>query len=160
MGEQLTIRSLELSDAPALSAMLCAQCAVYAHFFNPFKFDEATITGILRERERDVYMGVFWNGEIIGFFMLRGWDAGYTVPTYGVLIAERYRGYGLAPLSLRMAKIICKTTRAPRLMLKVDSENASAKAVFEKERFIPAGEETRGGKLIYYFDINEQRAKS
>jgi len=160
MDEQLTIRSLELSDASALSALLCAQRAVYAHFFNPFKFDEATITAILRERERDIYMGMFWGGELVGFFMLRGWDTGYAVPTYGVLIAERYRGYGLAPLSLRMAKIICETNRAPRIMLKVDSENACAKAVFEKERFIPAGEETRGGKLIYYFDINERRAKS
>lgn len=160
MDEQLTIRSLELSDAPALSALLCAQRTVYARFFNPFKFDEATITGILRERERDIYMGIFWGGELIGFFMLRGWDAGYAVPTYGVLIAEKYRGYGLAPLSLKMAKIICQTNRAPRIMLKVDAENAGAKAVFEKERFVPAGEEIRSGKLIYYFDLNERRAKS
>ncbi len=160
MDEQLTIRSLELSDASALSALLCAQTPDYAHFFNPFKFDEATITGILRERERDIYMGMFWGSELVGFFMLRGWDAGYTVPTYGVLIDERYRGYGLAPLSLRMSKIICESNRAPRIMLKVDSENACAKAVFEKERFTPAGEEARGGKLIYHFEIDERRTKS
>lgn len=160
MNEQLAIRSLIPTDAPALSALLRAQRAAYAHFFHPFDFDEVSIAVILRESQRDVYMGMFWGDLLAGFFMLRGWDANYMVPAYGVLIDEKYRGYGLAPLSLKIAKMICERDGTRRMMLKVDPDNTCAKAVFEKARFTPAGVETHTGKLIYYFDIDERRAKS
>ncbi len=153
MDEQLAIRSLTRADAPALSALLRAQRDAYAHFFHPFDFDEASIAGILCESRRDVYMGMFWGDTLTGFFMLRGWDAHYTVPAYGVLIDEKYRGYGLTPLSLRIAKMICETNGARRMMLKVDPDNTCAKAVFERARFVPAGVEAHTGKLIYHFHI-------
>ncbi len=157
---QLSIRSLKPADAPALSALLQGQRGVYSHFFHPFNFDEAVIADILSEFRDDVYMGMFWGSTLIGFFMLRGWDAGYADPAYGVLIDEQYRGYGLAPLSLSMAKMICKTHGSPRIMLKVDIENDCAKTVFERARFTPDGVEARTGKLIYRFEIDDRRAKS
>lgn len=160
MRSQLRIRSLEPADAPALSALLLAQRPAYVHFFHPFSFDEATIAAILRERRRDVYMGMFWDDEIAGLFMLRGWDAGYATPTYGILTGEKYRGYGLAPLSLRMAKIIGEANGARRIMLKVNPENTCAKTVFERARFVFAEAEAESGKLIYYFDLDDRRAKS
>jgi hypothetical protein len=32
-------------------------------------------------------MGIYWQAEL-RFFMLRGWDEGFDVPAYGVLIDE------------------------------------------------------------------------
>lgn len=157
---QLSIRQLEVSNAPTLSGLLCRQRQSYINFFHPFDFDEETITGILRERRQDVYEGVFWDGNLIGFFMLRGWDAGFTVPAYGVLIDEKFRGYGLAQISLRMAKIISAAKGAERIMLKVERANLRAKAVFEKAQFMLAGTDTDAdGLLVYYFDLHERRKK-
>jgi RimJ/RimL family protein N-acetyltransferase len=160
MNSQLIIRSLESTDACKLSAMLLDQHHAYVHFFRPFDFDEVTVGGILRERRRDVYMGIFWGEDLAGFFMLRGWDDGYEVPTYGVLIDEKYCGIGFAPLSLRMAKIIGKAAGARRIMLKVDPDNACAKAVFERARFVFTEAKDERGRLIYHFDLDDRHAKS
>ncbi len=161
LKDQLIIRQLEVSDAPALSGLLCHQRQSYVSFFHPFDFDEAIITGILRERRQDVYEGIFWGGSLVGFFMLRGWDAGFAVPAYGVLIDEKFRGYGLAQISLRMAKIISTEKGAGRIMLKVERANVRAKAIFEKAHFTLAGTNTSAdGMLLYYFDLHERRKKS
>ncbi len=159
MSDSLTIRSLNLEDAPQLSAMLRAQSRDYARFFTPFSFDEETISGILDKRERDVFMGMYWRNRLVGFFMLRGWDEGYEVAAYGVLTDQAYRGYGLARLSLEMAKIICRLCRTPRMMLKVHPRNIVAKTLFEKARFVLDGADDRGN-LVYYFEINERSGKS
>ncbi len=88
MKTALIVRSLEVEDTPALSAMLRAQSQTYTRFFNPFKFDPETIASLLAKRNRDVFTGIYWQAGLAGFFMLRGWDAGFDVPAYGVLIDE------------------------------------------------------------------------
>ena len=159
MTDGFKILPLETKDAPQLSAMLCAQSSAYVRFFNPFSFDEDTIVNILTGRHQDVFMGIYWQDELAGFFMLRGLDEGYEVPSYGVLIAESYSGYGLTRLTLKMAKSICKLRRSPRIMLKVHPENTAAKSLFEEARFIQTGIDAASGHLVYHFDINERSTK-
>lgn len=158
MNGNITIRALDATDAPELSAMLSSQTHEYSRFFTPFGFDRDTIAAILAKRERDIFMGTYWQNRLVGFFMLRGWDEGYEVPAYGVLIDETHRGYGLAKLSLEMAKIICTLCHAPRMMLKVHPQNIAAKMLFEEARFALHGTDTRG-HLVYYFEINDRTAK-
>ena len=158
-NQHLTIRPLEVRDAAALARLLQAQPPEYVQFFHPFDFDEATVTKVLAERQRDVMTGLYWAGEVVGFYMLRGWDAGYEVPSYGVLVDEKFRGCGLTSLTIRMAKIVCKMRGAPRLMLKVHPDNARAKVLYEKARFRKAGVEADSNHLIYYFDLDGWTAK-
>lgn len=159
MEEGLIIRSLEVLDAPELSTLLRSQSLTYLRFFNPFNFKEENIARLLAEREKDVWVGFNWQGRLIGFFMLRGWDEGYGVPTYGVLIDEKFRGYGFASLSLKIAKSIGRLRRAPRLMLKVHPENLAAKALFEGAKFKPAGVDADSANLIYHFDLPRSATK-
>ncbi len=151
----LTTRSLERDDAPELSRMLQSQSPIYVRFFTPFSFDEVTLRRLLSERDRDMWMGFYWQKELVGFFMLRGWDEGYEAPAYGVLIAEPFSGYGLTTLSLTMAKTICRLRGAPRIMLKVHPGNFSAKSLFERAKFIQTGIDPGSGNLIYHFDVNK-----
>ena len=102
--EYLAIRSLRVEDSAALSLLLRSQPPNYARFFYAFSFEEDAISKLLSERQRDFYAGVFWQGELAGFFMLRGWDAGYEVPSFGVLIDEKHRGGAFMRLSLDAAK--------------------------------------------------------
>lgn len=160
MDNNLTIRPLAVDDAPALSSLLQSQTAGYARFFSPFGFDVKTITDVLATQRQDVLMGLFWQEQMVGFFMLRGWDNGYDVPAFGILIDEKYKGYGLEMLSLETAKIICRLRGALRMMIKMHPDNISAKGVARKTGFVLSGVEEKSGNLIYHFDIAPRREKS
>lgn len=160
VGNNLVIRPLAIEDAPALSSFLQSQTTGYARFFRPFGFDANTIADVLANARQDVLMGLYWQEQMVGFFMLRGWNEGYAVPSFGILIDESYRGCGLEMLSLETAKIICRLRGASRLMIKMHPDNISAKGVARKTGFVQSGIEAESGNLIYHFDIRPRREKS
>jgi RimJ/RimL family protein N-acetyltransferase len=158
--EDLTIRPLQVEDASALSLMLRSQKPSYARFFTPFGYDEQSIASVLANRGEDVFMGVYWQEQVAGFFMLRGWDEGYEIPAFGILIDEKYRGDGLEMLSLETTKVICKLRGAPRIMFKMHPENISVKGVARKTGFIRTGVEASNGNVIYHMDVHHRATKS
>lgn len=160
MDSNLAIRPLAVEDAAALSSMLLSQSPEYARFFRPFDFDTDTIANVLASQRQDVLMGLYWQSQMVGFFMLRGWNEGYDVPAFGILIDENYRGCGLEMLSLETAKIICKLRGATRLMIKMHPDNISSKGVARKTGFVQSGVEAESGNLIYHFDIRPRREQS
>lgn len=159
MKGQFITRLLRADDAGEFARLLAAQSTAYARFFSPFSFSPADVSRLLADRERDIFMGMYWQERLVGFFMLRGWDEGYEVPAYGVLIDEGHAGCGLATLSLRAAKAICRLCAAPRLMLKVHPDNGRAKSLFERAGFVRTGVDAGSGTLIYHFDLNGRAAK-
>lgn len=155
LTDNFTIRPLNLEDASDLSSLLLAQTLDYVRFFNPFNFDHPSVANLLAEQGMDVFMGIYWQERLSGFFMLRGWNSGYEIPSYGVLIDEQYSGYGLTRLSLKLAKSICKLRHVPRIMLKVNADNLIAKRLFEEAGFAQTGVDAPTGNLIYHFDFNQ-----
>lgn len=151
-NEYLTFRSLLPEDAAAMSAMLRAQPPEYARFFYAFSFDQAAIAKTLAERIRDVYTGIYWQGQLVGFFMLRGWDAGHEVPSFGLLIDEKQRGRAFMRLSLDMAKLICRLCGAPRLMAKIHPDNVSPRGA-RRLGLIQTGVEAETGNIIYHLEL-------
>src|SRR5689334_7341413 len=99
--------------------MLTNESAEYMHFFVAFAFDEASLRVMLESAKRDLYMGIWWSDRLVGIFMLRGWDAGYEVPSYGAMIAEHMSGKGLATIAIEVAKSICRIQQVRRMMLKI-----------------------------------------
>jgi hypothetical protein len=150
--EYLDIRSLRVEDAAAVSLLLRSQPPDYARFFYAFSSDETEIARILATRVRDAYSGLFWQGRLVGFFMLRGWDAGYEVPSFGVLIDEKYRGGKFMRLSLDMARLICRMCHAPRLMAKIHPDNISARGA-RRLGLVQTGVETETGNIIYHLEL-------
>lgn len=156
----LSIRPLRIEDAPALSIWLQAQPPAYARFFRPFGYDETAIADALTRQGQDVFMGLFWREQVVGFFMLRGWNEGYDVPAFGILIDEQYRGYGLEMAALDTAKVICRLRNVSRLMIKMHPDNISAKGVARKTGFVQTGVEAESGNLIYHYDIKPRAGTS
>ena len=153
-------RPLRVEDAPALSEWLRAQPPAYARFFRPFRYDERAIAEALARQGQEVFMGLFWQEGIVGFFMLRGWSEGYEVPAFGILIDERYRGYGLEMAALDTAKVICRLRNVSRLMIKMHPDNISAKGVARKTGFVQTGVEAASGNLIYHYEIKPRAGMS
>lgn len=150
--QYLTVRPLLVEDAAVVSVMLRAQPPEYARFFYAFSFDESAIALMLARRVRDVYTGVFWEGELVGFFMLRGWDAGFEVPSFGVLIDEKHRGGAFMRLSLDMAKLICRLAGAPRLLAKIHPDNVSPRGA-RRLGLVQTGVEAETGNVIYHLEL-------
>lgn len=156
MEDDVSIRTLQVEDVAKLLALLLSQPKKYVRFFTPFSFDRATLEKILSKIDRDSYMGIFWSGQLVGFFMLRGWDKGYEIPTFGVLIDQKFRGFGLEMISLEAAKIICKLCGGRDIMTKVHPRNMSAKGVARKIGFTLTGAEPESGNLIYKLETKQR----
>jgi RimJ/RimL family protein N-acetyltransferase len=147
-----TIRPLGVEDAGTVSALLRAQPPEYARFFYAFGSGEEEIARILGGRERDVYSGMFWRGELAAVFMLRGWDAGYEAPSFGVLVDVKHRGRAFMRISLDAAKLICRLSGAPRLMAKIHPDNVSPRGA-RRLGFVQTGVEAATGNVIYHMDL-------
>ena len=104
--------------------------------------------------KEDKYFGIFTDNKLIGFFMLRGFDDGYNIPSYGVWIAPDYTGLGLAKLTLAFAISFCKLNKIKKIMLKVHPENVVAKRLYESMGFVNTGIDQRNDNLIYQKDLN------
>lgn len=149
---ELEIRPLRVEDAAAVSSMLRAQPPEYARFFYAFDFSEDQISDLLRKNIRDVYSGMFWRGELAGIFMLRGWDAGYEIPSFGVFVAEKYRGGAFMRISLDVAKLICRLSGAPRLMATIHPDNVSPRGA-TRLGFVRTGKRGDTGNIVYHMDL-------
>ena len=147
-----TIRPLRVEDAGAVSEMLRSQSPDYARFFYAFSFETDDIAKILAARERDVYAGVYWQDELVAFFMLRGWDEGYEVPSFGVFVGEKHRGREFMKITLDVAKLICRLSGAPRLMAKIHPDNVSPRGA-RRLGLVQTGVETETGNVIYHMEL-------
>jgi RimJ/RimL family protein N-acetyltransferase len=147
-----TIRPLGVEDAGAVSGLLRAQPPEYARFFYAFGAGEEEIARILAARERDVYSGIFWRGELAAVFMLRGWDAGYDVPSFGVLVDVRHRGRAFMRISLDVAKLVCRLSGATRLMAKIHPDNVSPRGA-RRLGFVQTGVEAESGNVVYHMEL-------
>lgn len=107
-------------------------------FFHPHALDAAQAARICAygPGSRDVYYAAFEGAEIIGYAMLRGWDEGFVVPSFGVCVRPDRRGAGMARALLHHAIGIARARRSPAVMLKVYEGNERAKTLYEREGFV------------------------
>ena len=147
--KHIVIKEIDSSMAYKLSSLLQNADKEYSKYFIPFDFDYETIKSILSKKKRDCFFGIFINDEIVGFYMLRGFDQGYEVPSYGVWISSKYAGYGLSRLTLQYAETFCKINRIKKIMLKVHPKNIRAKKIYEMAGYYKVGIDHNNDNIIY-----------
>ena len=148
----LTIRQLETTDAAIVADFMNSQSPEYLRFFYAFRSDESAIFEMLSAAEKDVYSGVFWQNKLVGVFFLRGWDAGYEKPSFGVLIDEKYRGRTLLQLTVDAGKVICKLSGINQYMVKIHPDNVPLANV-GRMGFYQTGIEKSTGNVIFHLDF-------
>ena len=149
----LEIKRINTNQANELSDLLLKSSKEYSQHFIPFEFDLDSVTTAMSRAKRDMFYGIYIDNALVGFYMLRGWDAGYEIPSYGVWIAENYSSKGISKLTLTHAISICRINSIKRLMLKVHPENLVAKKIYEDFGFVYNGIDERIGHFIYVKDI-------
>jgi GNAT superfamily N-acetyltransferase len=146
----LEIRPLTESDAAAVSGLLTADPPEYRRHFEPFPGDPASVAGVLAAAADDRFWGIFAErDELAALVMLRGLDAGYSTPAFGVYVAERRSRSGLAKLALAFAEAWCRLNRIDEIMLTVHPENDAARGLYEREGFSTTGAQSDIGHLVY-----------
>jgi RimJ/RimL family protein N-acetyltransferase len=151
-GSDLTVRALVADDAAAIVALLRAPPADYLRFFYALPADEMAVRQVMAQRKRDLYHGLFESGRLVGFFMLRGWDAGYDIPSFGIVIDQQTRGKGYLHDTLEMAAALCREAGAKRFMAKIHPENLSPRAA-RRLQLTQVGVETSSGNVIYHREV-------
>lgn len=144
----ISIVPLEPEHIPQLVALRAASPPGYDTYFTPFAFDAPTLARILAERRADRYLALLWDGQVAGLAMLRGFDAGYSVPSYGVWVAHALSGRGLARASLEHAIALCRELGCPELMLKVHPDNTRARRIYAAFGFAQTGVDPRNANLV------------
>lgn len=151
--KSVEIRKLEIKNSQIIADALQNEDSEYLKHFIPFEFSLQSITDILSNAKRDKFFGLFVKDELVGFYMLRGLDEGYQIPSYGVWISSKYSNKGLSKLTLYHAFSICKLNDIKKIMLKVHPENKIAKSLYESLGFEKTGFDDKINNYIYHKNL-------
>lgn len=131
----LNIEELDEASAEALAEIFASDPEDYKRYFHPFRLDRLSLLNQLRDRKKDRWWGFKISGELVGMFMLRGFDEGYDRPSFGVYIKKDYQGKGLATLALRYSMTWCYINEVQSMLIKVYSENKRAARLYREIGF-------------------------
>jgi ribosomal protein S18 acetylase RimI-like enzyme len=148
--ESLRIRALRASDAGPLGDLFAELRAdPDSVHFHPHAFTREEARRITQRIgiRKDLYFAALTDHDVAGYGMLRGWDEGYSIPSFGVAVAIRYRGHGIGRRLLRYATSRARRRGATKMILKVHPENANAKHLYESEGFTFDPTPVEGGQL-------------
>ncbi len=154
MHKNVEIKELQPEQASILSALILNAPKDHTKYFTPFSFEENSLKIIINDAVNDKFFGIFINDELVGFYMLRGFDDGYKVPSYGVWISDKFSRLGLSTLTLHHAIAFCKINGLKKIMLKVHPENIFAKNIYETFSFKQEGIDPKNSNLIYYKSLD------
>ncbi len=149
----LEIKRLNINQSEELANLLIGSEKKYSQYFIPFSFDLETISEVLSKAIKDQIYGIYVEDNLVGFYMLRGFDEGYSVPSYGVWISKKYSNKGLSTFTLQHAISFCKLNSIRKIMLKVHPDNITAKHIYEKYGFKQTGIDQKNHHLIYHKEL-------
>lgn len=132
-----TFRELGPDDAEALVACFERNdVAAVTATFDPFPLDAETARRIATAPRRDHYYGaVAGDGRILGMTMLRGWDEGYEIPSFGTFVDHELHGRGIGSRLLDETIAAARELGAPKVRLSVYASNAGAERLYRSRGF-------------------------
>ena len=146
---EFEIRALGEPDAAAVTELLSADPPAYREHFEGLPADTAAVGATIGAAQQDRFWGIHFRDGLVGLVMLRGLDAGFAAPAFGVYVGERWARHGLATLALAFAQAWCRLNGVDELMLTVHADNDVARRLYESEGFRFSGELSPIGHRIY-----------
>lgn len=151
--EGMQVRPLRHTDFEALERLFLANAVpeVTRHF-HPFDLDSETARRLTTYAGADRHYVAELAGEVVGLSMLRGWDAGYDVPSFGILVDRASTGRGVGTRLTLFTIDEARRLGCPRVRLSVYATNAVAYRLYRGLGFVeesrteigtPFGEDVR-----------------
>ncbi len=135
--DSVAIRRVEPFDFAALASFLERNNTIEVkRYFSPFPLDAGTARKICQEDHRDLFFVAIHEEQIIGLSMLRGWDDGFDVPSFGILIDRSYTGLGLGRRMTEFTLREAKEAASERVRLTVYATNVRAVELYRSVGFV------------------------
>jgi len=150
---QLEFRHPEAVLQSALAEFFDAlEAAGTSEFFHPHPFNAQSAAERVNYRGSDVYYVVTTGSHVIAYGMLRGWDAGYAVPSLGIALHPSVRRIGLSGTLMSVLHSEAKRRGAPRIRLRVYPKNTVALRLYVSLGYA-FGTELEEGQLVGYKEL-------
>lgn len=120
--------------------------------FHPFPLDASAAKLICNKTGYDRFFAFFDSNSILGLAMLRGWDEGFHIPSFGILVHRLHHGNGIGLALVAHALLMAKGLHVPRVRLTVNADNARAIRLYEKADF-HITETLVDGRLVMFAEI-------
>ena len=120
-------------------------------FFHPHPLTREEAERRCRYVGQDAYYICTEGTIVLGYGMLRGWDAGYEVPGLGIAISPLARGKGLATAMVHFLHAVASCRGAERVRIKVYPDNSQALKLYKKIGYHICGEED--GQYVAFYQL-------
>lgn len=120
-------------------------------YFHPHPLTYDTAKMIAAYEGDDLYFLQIKDNKITGYGMLRGWDAGYSIPSLGIVIHPHFRNQDLGREFMEFLHNQAKAKGTAKVRLKVYFGNAGACRFYENLGYSFTDEEN--GQLIGYYEL-------
>jgi ribosomal protein S18 acetylase RimI-like enzyme len=133
----IALRELDARDADALARFLVRNdVPAVTSTFTPFPMTAATAGTLLTGRREDRFYGAFRpEGELVAFSMLRGWDEGFAVPSFGIVVDAGLHGQGLGSRLTRWTIERARELGSAQVRLSVYTDNPVAHGIYRRLGF-------------------------
>jgi ribosomal protein S18 acetylase RimI-like enzyme len=136
----IAVRLLAPSDAAALGDFLVAAAAdaPTADLFHPHPLTRefaADLCGKLTSI-KDRYFALFVGGKVAGYAMLRGWDEGYKIPSFGICVHPALQNAGVGHALTTFGIEESRRAGAEKVRLTVYKRNERAAHLYTKYGFV------------------------
>lgn len=158
----IAIRPISAADADILGSFFetLDRDAETVRFFHPHPMTREFASELCGriEQIKDRYFLAIEGTSVIGYSMLRGWDEGYRIPSFGACVHPERRNIGLGKQLLAHSIEQSRAAGAPQLRLTVFKANERAIAVYRRFGFVFT--EKNADELIGLLDLNESASQA
>jgi ribosomal protein S18 acetylase RimI-like enzyme len=147
------IREILAEDAAALATFFSENNRPeITSTFYPFPLDEENARRIATVPRRDRYFAAWEGKAIVGLGMLRGWDEGFAVPSFGVVVDHRAQGRGFGRALSEHALAVAREAGCERVRLTVHANREPVVRLYERAGFRRA-DELPDGRLVMIAEL-------
>jgi glycosyltransferase involved in cell wall biosynthesis/ribosomal protein S18 acetylase RimI-like enzyme len=135
-ADRLVLRQLVTDDERALERFFLRNAVPQVtRTFDPFPLSTESARTIVSKPKRDRYYGAFLGRRVIGMTMLRGWDEGFDVPSFGVVVDRDFQGHRVGKRLTDFALAEASRLGSEHVRLSVYSSNPVAHEMYVRRGF-------------------------
>jgi ribosomal-protein-alanine N-acetyltransferase len=159
---EIMIEPVEAGHAQALAELFEGNCVpAVSDSFDPFPLTVAEARRIALEPRLDAYFVASMDAELIAMSMLRGFDEGFTVPSFGIFVDHRHHGHGIGRRLTAWTVAEARRRGCAAIRLSVYASNTAALHLYrslgfeEREREIVARATGRDEKILMTLSLED-----